>query len=159
MALKRTRRKGTIMTHEEEIQKLKTTISKQRKSRKEVNKELANEKLRYSKLEERFNKLSQRPRTPLRKQLENVERNYSQALASGREIKREYDDFVKENQRRVGYWQEMTKVLTKEVESLKEELRKSKQNNRETMVEILEAQLPAGFHNILNRLLNPEDYQ
>ena len=46
-----------------------------------------------------------------------------------------------------------------DIKKFKEELRKSKQNNRETMVEILEAQLPAGFHNILNRLLNPEDYQ
>jgi len=147
------------MTHEEEIQKLKTTISKQRKSRKEVNKELANEKLRYSKLEEKFNKLAQKPKTPLRKQLENVKRNYSQALSSEREIKREYDNFVKVNQKRVDHWQKTAEGFAKQVESLKEELRKSKQNNRETMVEILEAQLPAGFHNILNRLLNPEDYQ
>ncbi len=152
-------RKGAIMTHEEEIQKLKTTISKQRKSRKEVNKELANEKLRYSKLEEKFNKLVQRPKTPLRKQLEDVKISYSQALASEREIKREYDNFVKVNQKRVDYWQKTAEAFAKEIQSLKEELRKSKQNNRETMVEILEAQLPAGFHNILNRLLNPEDYQ
>ena len=46
-----------------------------------------------------------------------------------------------------------------EIQKLKEELRNAREENRNIMVEILEAQLPTGFHNILNRLLKPEDYR